>query len=130
MDSKSLFLAFGAGLATFLLVGGAVTALFEQWVEFSLFIGIPVGLLAAVVVAGGVAASLTADAPAKKRRIAGLVSGFSLGFLGALAALLLVWDGGVTASLGVSIVVGLAGSILFDWMNLLEPADGELAPTG
>jgi hypothetical protein len=129
MDSKSLFLAFGAGLATFLLVGGAVTALFEQWVEFSLFIGIPVGLLAAIVVAGGVGAGLTADAPATRRRIARLVSGFSLGFLGALAVLFLVWDGGVTASLGVAIVVGLAGSILFDWMKPLEPADQGLAPT-
>lgn len=129
MNSKSLVLAASGGLATFLLVGGAVTAIIEQWIEFSLFIGIPVGLLAAVLAAGGVAIGLSEDATTKQR-IAKIVAGFSLGFLLSLAVLLLVWNGGITVSLGISIGIGLVAAVLVDWIRPSNPTGNKLSPTG
>lgn len=110
MNGKSLVLASSAGLATFLLVGAGVTIVFEQWIEFSLFVGIPAGLLAGVLAAGGVAFGLATEDPSRQRRIAGTVAGFSVAFLLSLGILVLVWNGGLTVSLGVSIVIGLAGA--------------------
>ena len=129
MDVKSLVLAAGVGLATFLLVGGAVTAIVEQWIEFSLFIGIPVGLLAAVVTAGSVAIGLSEDATTKQR-IAKIAAGFSLGFLLSLAVLLLFWNGGITVSLGISLGIGLVAAVLVDWIQPSNPAGTNLSPTG
>lgn len=129
MDLKSLILTASVALTAFLLVGGAVTAIFEQWIEFSLFVGIPVGLLAGVLAAGGVAMSRTADSPDTNRRIARLVSGFSIGFLGSIAVLLFVWNGGVVLTIGVSIAVGLLSAVLFDWRNRTTPTGDKLSPT-
>lgn len=54
-------LALAAGLAAFLLVGVAVTELASRWIEFSLLLGLPAGLIAGVVatvlVGGGLARS-------------------------------------------------------------------------
>lgn len=111
MTGKSVLLAVSAGLATFLLVGAAVTMVFEQWIEFSVFVGLPAGVLAGVLVGGGVAFGLAAKAP-KRSQIAGTVAGFSIGFLLSLGILVLVWDGGVAVSLAVSISIGLLVAIL------------------
>lgn len=129
MDVKSLVLAAGVGLATFLLVGGAVTAILEQWIEFSLFIGIPVGLLAGVLAAGGIAVGLSEEA-STRQRIAKIVAGFSLGFLLSLAVLLLIWNGGFTLTVGISIAVGLVTAVLVDWVRPSSPAGNKLSPTG
>jgi hypothetical protein len=129
MNSKSMFLTISAGLAAFLLVGGTVTAIFEQWIEFSLFIGIPIGLLAGVVAGGGVAAGLSEEA-STRQRIAKIVAGFSLGFLLSLAVLLLFWTGGVTVFLGISIAVGLVVAVLVYWVRPSNPAGNNASPTG
>lgn len=129
LDSKSLVLATSAGLAAFLLVGGTATAIFEQWIEFSLFIGIPIGLLAGVVAGGGVAAGLSEEA-STRQRIAKIVAGFSLGFLLSLAVLLLFWNGGMTVSLGISIAVGLVVAVFVDWLRPSSPAGNNPSPTG
>ncbi|MBS3760239.1 hypothetical protein [Halodesulfurarchaeum sp.] len=129
MNGKSLLLTLSVGLTTFLLVGGAVTAIFEQWVEFSVFIGISVGLLAAAVAGGGVAVGLSEEA-SNKKWIARIVAGFSLGFLLSLAVLLLLWNSGITVSLGISIAVGLVAAVLVDWVQPSSPAGNKLSPTG
>lgn len=59
MQVRTLALALAAGLAAFLAVGAAVTELALRWIEFSLFVGLPVGafgtaFLLALAVAVGV----------------------------------------------------------------------------
>lgn len=51
MRSRSIGAALVAGIATFLVVGVAVTELAFAWIEFSLFVGVPVGLVAGPFVA-------------------------------------------------------------------------------
>ncbi|KAB1196139.1 MULTISPECIES: hypothetical protein [Haloferax] len=45
-----LFASFAVGLAAALLVGIAVTELAARWIAFSLFVGIPTGVLAGIIV--------------------------------------------------------------------------------
>lgn len=97
--------------ATALLVGGAVSALLEPWIEFSLFLGIPAGLLAGVVAAGGVAAGFVVENSPVRTQIAMGVAGFSLAFLLSFGGVLLVLDAGVVISLGLSVVLGLVGGV-------------------
>ncbi|MFB6085914.1 MAG: hypothetical protein ABEJ84_03775 [Halodesulfurarchaeum sp.] len=96
---------FAAGL----LIGGAVTALLEPRMAFSLLLGIPAGLLAGVVAAGAVAVGLTSE-NSRRRQIGRGIAGFSLAFLSSFAAALLALDLGTVVSLGLALVIGLAGS--------------------
>lgn len=97
--------------ATAVLVGGAVAALLEPRIEFSLFLGIPAGLLSGVVVSAFVAAGLVARR-SLRRRIATAAAGFSLVFLLSFGGLLLVLDAAVVVTLGLSVVLGLVAGVL------------------
>lgn len=94
-----------AGLAA--LVGGAaVTEVALRWVAFSLFVGVPAGLAAGVVVAAAVLLGLVEDAPAGRRRAATAIGGFGATFLVVLVAAASVGGQGVVVSLVVAGVVG------------------------
>lgn len=97
--------------ATAVLVGGAVAALLEPRIEFSLFLGIPAGLLFGAVVSAFVAAGLVARR-SLRRRIATAAAGFSLVFLLSFGGLLLVLDAAVVVTLGLSVVLGLVAGVL------------------
>lgn len=58
MDLRRTATALVAGTATLLLVTVAVTAVLEPRIEFSIFIGIPAGLITAVLITAGVAIAL------------------------------------------------------------------------
>lgn len=73
MDLRRLGVALVAGAAAFLLVGVAVTAVLEPTIEFSLFIGLPAGFIAAVIATGFVA--LTVNDPDPRRNAAGVATG-------------------------------------------------------
>lgn len=73
MDLRRLGVALAAGTAAFLLVGVAVTAALEPTIEFSLFIGLPAGFVAGVIVIAFVAITLTD--PNKLRYSAGVSTG-------------------------------------------------------
>ncbi len=99
------------GLATFLLVGVAVTELLQSRIEFSLFVGIPAGLVAGALAATLVARASSAGAPAQRRRLAGVFGAFAASFLLVLAAGVVLPLGTVVAILGgvgVGIVVAVA----------------------
>lgn len=107
MNGKSLGLALTAGVATFLIVGVAITEFAQPWVEFSLFLGIPVGFVAGAFTAAAVYFGLADDELAQRRHIAGAFVGFGVVFLIVLIALGSLLNLGVTFALGIAFVVGM-----------------------
>ena len=107
-----LALVASAFLASGLLVGLGVTAALEPRIEFSLFLGIPTGVFAGVLVAWGVNRGLTTEEDPRRRSVAWTVGGFSLAFLFSLVGFVLVLDEGVAMSLGLSLAGGLVGGLL------------------
>lgn len=83
MRARTLGLAGLSGIAAFVLVGAIVTELLAPRIEFSLFLGIPAGLIAGVAAALVVAARLE-DHDHARRRPAIALSGFGVGFVIAL----------------------------------------------
>lgn len=104
--SRSIGAALVAGIATFLVVGVAVTELAFAWIEFSLFVGVPVGLVAGAFVAAGVYLGLADDAPERRRRVALAVAGFGAVFL-AVLLVAITFDLGVVTSFVLGAVLGL-----------------------
>lgn len=111
MNLKSLALALVAGIAAFLVVGIAVTALLEPTIEFSVFLGIPTGLVAGAIAAGGVYLGLGDDVPAERRRVALAFGLFGAGLLVTLVVLAAVGQG-LTLSIIAGIVVGLVAAVV------------------
>lgn len=106
MNLKHIALAVLAGIAAFLIVGIAVTELLSPRIEFSLFVGIPAGLLAGVVTVIAVALGLGRDEPGT-RRVA-----VAFGIFGAVFVVATVLVGGlggrgVLVSMLVGVVVGI-----------------------
>lgn len=110
MNFKSFVLALAAGIATFLIVGAGVATLVQPWIEFSVFVGIPVGLVAGAIAAVLVALGLGDAAPVERRRLAATFGAFAVGFLivlvaGSVATL------GLTLSMLVGVVVGTIAAL-------------------
>ena len=112
MRLKSLSLALLAGIAAFLIVGAAVTEFAQSWIEFSLFLGIPVGLVTGAFTAAAVYLGLADDAPVNRRRVAVSFAAFGVGFLIALVVFGWLLNIGVTTALIVSVVVALAVAVV------------------
>jgi len=101
-----------AGVAALLVVGVLGTELgTAAGIEFSLFVGIPVGAVAGVAVAGFVFVRLE-DTDRSRRRPAVALSGFGVAFVVAL----LVAAGALgmrnSVALPAAAIVGLAGAIV------------------
>jgi hypothetical protein len=111
MRLKYLSLALLSGIAAFLIVGATVTEFAQSWIEFSLFLGIPVGLVTGAVTAAAVYLGLADDAPVS-RRVAVSVAAFGVGFLIALVVFGWLLNIGVTTALIVSVVVALAVAVV------------------
>ena len=107
MVLRAALYALAAGLAAFLLVGVAVTELAASQVEFSLFLGIPAGLVAGAITATTVLFTAEGDDP-RRRRLGFAVGTFGVVFLLGLLVVALVLRQGVV----VAIVAGLALGIL------------------
>ncbi|MFW6152986.1 MAG: hypothetical protein ACOC42_01365 [Halobacteriota archaeon] len=113
MDRRAIALATAAGVAAFILVGVTVTEVTMRWIEFSLFVGIPVGLVAGVAITMAVYLGLSRDAPAVRRRIALGLGTFGGAFLLVLA-LAIALDRTIITSLLLATTVGaIAGVIVF-----------------
>lgn len=108
MNVRSVAVALASGIAAFFLVGIAVTAFAEQWIEFSLLVGIPAGLTAGALAAAGVAYGLAEGAPTERRRLAISFAGFGVTFL----VILLVAAGLFHLPLTLSISVGTVGGLI------------------
>lgn len=83
MQGRTIGLALAAGVAAFLVVGVAATEAVSGWIEFSVFVGIPVGLVAGAGAAAVVFLRLEDPDPGR-RRPALAVAGFGVGFVLAL----------------------------------------------
>lgn len=106
-------LALATGLAAFLVVGVTVTELASARIEFSLFVGIPAGLLAGLVAAAFVAMRLGPNVAPERRRPALALAAFGVVFLAALLVATLGLDVRNSVALPVAAVVGLvvAGAV-------------------
>nr|WP_240792398.1 hypothetical protein [Salarchaeum sp. JOR-1] len=102
MNRKLLGLTLAAGVATFLIVGVVVTELLQSRIEFSLLVGLPVGVVAGATAAGLVAWGTNRGAPAGRRRLATAFGTFGAGFLVVVVAGSLLHIG-----TGTSIVIGV-----------------------
>ena len=112
MTRKSLGYALAAGIAAFLVVGATVTELAAARIEFSLFVGLPAGIVAGAAVAAAVAYGLGAETAPRQRRLAVSIASFGLGFLAALVVLSSLVGLGVVLSMGLGVVVGLVAAVV------------------
>lgn len=110
MNLRTLALALVAGIASFLVVGIAVTAVAERWIEFSVFVGLPAGLVAGAVAAAAVSLGLDDGAPAERRRLALAFGLFGAGFLATLVVLAVAGQG-IVLSTVAGMVVGLVAAV-------------------
>jgi hypothetical protein len=109
---KTLGYAFGAGGAAFLLVGVAVTELDAQQTEFSVFLGIPAGLIAAVVAVLAVLLGLADGSTRGRRRAVAGVAVFGVTFVGGMALAATVLAVPVLVSMLVSAGVSLTAAVV------------------
>lgn len=112
MNYRTIAVALVAGIASFLVVGIAVTAVAERWIEFSVFVGLPAGLVAGAIAAAAVSLGLGEGAPAERRRLALAFGLFGAGFLATLVVLAVAGQGVVlstAAGVAVGIVAAVAG---------------------
>ena len=112
MTRKSLEYALVAGIAAFLVVGVTITELAAARIEFSLFVGLPAGIVAGAAVAAAVAYGLGESTTPRQRRFAASIGGFGLGFLAALVVLSSLVGLGVVLSMALGIVVGLVAGVV------------------
>ncbi|MCU4801793.1 hypothetical protein OB920_15540 [Halobacteria archaeon HArc-gm2] len=111
MTLRNLVLVVASGLAAFLVVGVAVTELLRPSIEFSLFVGLPAGLVAGVLVSAGVFLGLGDETSARRRRVA-LAAGV---FGGVFLTVLLVAGGlfglGTVTALAFATLSGVAAAV-------------------
>jgi hypothetical protein len=115
MNLRLLGQAIAAGIATFLVVGLAVTELLQPRIEFSLLVGIPTGLFAGAVVAAVVAWGSRSGEPEQRRLLASAIGAGATSFLVVVAAgALLALGIASTVVVGVLVgtVVGLAVAVV------------------
>lgn len=113
MDLRAFALAGAAGVAAFILVGVAVTEVTVRWIEFSLFVGIPAGILAGVVASIVVYLGLTRDTPKVRRRVALALGTFGATFLAVLVVAVLLERTVVMSILLATATGAIAGLIVF-----------------
>lgn len=106
VSPRTAILALGAGVAAFVVVGVLVTELATPAIEFSLFVGLPVGLVAAVATTAVVYARLGDPAPARRRPALALAS-FGAAFLLALVVATVVVGLRNSVALSIAAAVGL-----------------------
>ena len=112
MTLKLLGYALAAGVAAFLVVGVTVTELAAARIDFSVFVGIPAGVVAGMAVTAAVAFELAdVDSP-QRYRLAGAVAGFGVGFLAAVIVLSGLVGLGVVLSMALGVVVGLVAALV------------------
>ena len=127
MTLKSLGYALVAGIAAFLVVGVTVTELAAARIEFSLFVGLPAGIVAGAAVAAAVAYGLGKETTPQQRRLAASSAGFGVGFFAAVIVLSGLVGLGMVLSMGVGVVVGLAAAVVSYLRGSTTP---DLTPIG
>lgn len=117
MKPRTVGYALAAGVAALLVVGVVGTELgTAAGIEFSLFVGIPLGL-AAGVAAAAVVFLRVEDPDPSRRRPAVALAGFGVAFVGTVLVVALLGAAGVlqvrnTVALVAAAVVGFVGSVV------------------
>lgn len=101
-----------SGIAGFLVAGIVTTELVAPYIYFSLFVGIPVGLVAGVAVAAIVAVGLGPAAGPGRRRVALALGTFGVVFLLALFGIAGGLGTGVVLALVAASVLGLVAAVI------------------
>lgn len=117
MHARNVLLAAVTGFAGFMLATVAVTALLEPRIEFSIFVGLPVGILVGLVVTWYVYSRLTRDQSGGRRTATALVAaavGFVVGF--AIPATVGV---GLTISMTVAVATAVVAGLVSYWQELV-----------
>ena len=111
MRARTAGLAALAGVAAFVVVAVATSELVAPQIAFSVFVGIPVGLVAGVAAAAVVLARLEDPSPAR-RRPALAVAGFGVAFV--VVALLAVGPLSLANSVAIPVatVVGVVAAAI------------------
>ncbi|WP_247008120.1 hypothetical protein [Halorientalis litorea] len=109
MRLRTLALALAAGVSAFVLVAVAVTELASSRIEFSLFLGLPAGLVAGAVTTALVAVGL-GRSPAS-RRFALAAAAFGVAFPLSLVAIAFLVGSGILTAMAVAVVVGTAAAV-------------------
>jgi ABC-type antimicrobial peptide transport system permease subunit len=110
MHARTLALAVAAGLAAFLAVGAAVTEVALRWIEFSLFVGLPVGGVAGVTAAALVALGSGDEASDRQRAVGAAVGAFGVAFLLAFTVAVGVFSVPNSRALTLSTLVALGAA--------------------
>lgn len=107
MNLRSLAVAGVTGLAAFLAVSWTITDFARPWVEVSVFLGVPGGIVAGAFVAALVYLGLADDVPDQRRRVAAALASFGVAFLAVLLAVGALLELDETTALVVAAVVGV-----------------------
>lgn len=113
MKLRGILIAALAGLAAFIIVGVTVTEVTAEWIEFSLFVGIPAGVVAGVAVALVVYLGMSSDAPRFRRRVALGLGTFGGTFLLALIVGIILNAPTVMLLMVATAIGAIAGMLAF-----------------
>ncbi len=118
MRLRNVALVIASGIASFLVVGVLATELAAPYIEFSLFVGIPVGIVAGVATAAVVAVGLGPAAVPGRRRLALSLGAFGVAFLVALFGAAGEVGTGTVIALVAAVIVGLIAAVAaFFWFD-------------
>ena len=111
MRLRDVAIVLASGLAAFLVGVVVTTELLAPDIEFSVFVGIPVGIVAGVAMAAVVALGLGPDAGPGRRRIARSLGTFGVAFLVVLFGGAAVLETGTVIAIVAALVVGLVVAV-------------------
>ena len=118
MRLQNVTLVVASGIASFLVVVVLATELAAPYVAFSLFVGIPVGLVAGVATAAVVALGLGPASEPGRRRVALSLGTFGVAFIVVLFGAAGGFGTGTVVALVAGAIVGLvAAAAAYFWFD-------------
>lgn len=124
VNARHVLVAFGAGLTTALVAGGAVTMVLAATIEFSSIVGLPVGLLAGLAGLAGVLVGVDRLASPLGWALAGYATvGFAVLAWAALSYANVAGIRGALSVLDVLVVGVVAGALVAVGLWVTERAD-------
>lgn len=111
MRLRNVAVVIASGLAGFLVAGVLATEVATPYIEFSLFVGIPVGIVVGVATAAIVAVGLGPTAEPGRRRVALSLGTFGVVFLVVLFGVAGGLGTGTVIALVAATVAGLVGAV-------------------
>ncbi|MFB6211815.1 MAG: hypothetical protein ABEI76_09780 [Halobacteriales archaeon] len=125
MNLRNALFGVIVAVAGFLVVGVAVTELAAKEIEFSLFLGLPAGIVGGLVFGWVTTRWLSSDVAEHRHRGAAL-AGFGVGFLTVVLGLTVVGGMRNSRALPIGAGIGIAiGGLLYGWYRR---GDRELPP--